>query len=94
MSLENVYEELHAKLRDMISWSNNDQKYYTGREIKDIVTKCIESEKNLGIKIREHNEFYDRYVASEFPLSNNSLYCITKKCVGIGNWVMKCYKKQ
>ena len=94
MNLEEKYELYHTKLQEMVS-NRSCPEYYTGKTIKDTVLKCIEVEKEfLGVANRRYLDFYDKYINSEYPLSDNGLYMLSSKFVGIGDSALMCYKQK
>lgn len=72
----NEYEELDS----MITISKKPWycRYYTGKHIKDVATRCMMSLDKPTHLFRktEIQEFYNNYVVSKYPLSDNKEYCI------------------
>lgn len=95
MNLEEEYKFYDEKLHDMIAGSMYDFRYYKGKVIKETVLKCMETEKKFfGVDNYRYREFYDKYINSKYPLSDNELYRLVSKPVGIGDPVLICYKKK
>ena len=52
------------------------RKFYTGKQIKDIITRCLSDETITGYKRRELVDFANKYIHSKYPLANNTLYSL------------------
>lgn len=81
------YEIAKDKIFSMIVCKD----YYTGKEIKELFETVVKlSKKFYGDTRQDHQNFYDKYVVSKYPLSDNTLYCIKRKSIG----EIVCYKKE
>jgi len=83
----------NAKDRIFNMFTNND--YHSGKEIKELFTDAVKLAQKLYGNVRpDHMDFYNTYVVSEYPLSDNKLYRIKKQHIGIDKREIKAYKKQ
>ena len=87
-----------AELEDMISYGR-ERKYFTGRQIKDIINRCLTDEMTLGSRKKELEAFKESYISCKYPLSNNGLYMLKWKeesssMLKSYNIGLKCYKRK
>ena len=87
------YDEPYKKFKSMISHDRFELNYFTGKEIKEVVAKCIKLEMAILVELAQHCAFYDKYVASEYPLSDDALYSISN-IVRDDKPELICYKKK
>ena len=66
------------------------RKFYTGKQIKDIITRCLSDETITGYKRRELVDFANKYIHSKYPLADNTLYSLSWD--GDDMAELKCYK--
>jgi hypothetical protein len=92
---EKQYKIWHEKMRSMISYDTYTPTYFTGKEIKETMMKCIEIEEALcGTAWSRHREFRKKYIDSERPLSDKGWYCLVLKPVHMDEPVLLCYRKK
>ena len=82
------YEEFES----MVSYGFGlkSRKFYTGKQIKDIITRCLSDETIVGYQRRELVDFDNKYIHSKYPLANNTLYSLFWSGVNMDE--LKCYK--
>ena len=85
-----MYMSAWRELEDMISYGRHTNKYFTGKEIKDIIKKCLEEETYKN-RLRELEAFKETYIC-KYPLNDNGLYKLKwdKETMSI----LKCYKRK
>ena len=65
-------------------------KFYTGKQIKDIITRCLSDETIVGYQRRELVDFANKYIHSKYPLADNTLYSLSWDRDDMNE--LKCYK--
>ena len=78
------YEEFD----DMITYGI--RKYYTGKQIKDIITRCLSDETIVEYQRKELVDFANKYIHSKYPLADNTLYSLSWDRDDMNK--LKCYK--
>ena len=87
-----MYISNYSEFEDMVSYSKYNKKYFTGKQIKDIVQKCLDDETVIGGRRKELNAFTEKYINSKYPLNDNGLYCIF--WIGKNYDELKCCKSK
>ena len=82
------YEEFES----MVSYrfGIKPHKFYTGKQIKDIITRCLSDETIVGYQRRELVDFANKYIHSKYPLADNTLYSLSWDRDDMNE--LKCYK--
>ena len=66
------------------------RKFYTGKQIKDIITRCLSDETVMRNRRKELVDFANKYIHSKYPLADNTLYSLSWS--GDDMDELKCYK--
>ena len=66
------------------------RKYYTGKQIKDIITRCLSDETIVGYQRKKLVDFANKYIHSKYPLADNTLYSLSWDRDDMNE--LKCYK--
>lgn len=84
----------YENARDMIGYMMNGRWHETGKKIKEWFTISIKfGEELFGKNMQTHVDFYNKYVISEYPLSDIKEYCIKLLNRGLFGEIV-AYKKQ
>ena len=83
------YGNCHRKFRSMVLSSQS----FSGKEIKEVVTKCVETEKESLIELSQIHDFYNKYVVSSRPLSDGTTYSISNHVSEDGGLELRCYRR-
>ena len=65
-------------------------KFYTGKQIKDIIIRCLSDETVVRNRRKELVDFANKYIHSKYPLADNTLYSLSWD--GDDMDELKCYK--
>lgn len=82
--------DAYKELESMISYTFKRRQFFTGKQIKDIITRCLNEVTSVDRRVKLVI-FKTKYIDSKYPLSDNTLYSLS--------WTvdmneLKCYKKQ
>lgn len=66
------------------------RKFYTGKQIKDIITHCLSDETIVRNRRKELVDFDNKYIHSKYPLADNTLYSLSWNVDNMDE--LKCYK--
>ena len=82
------YEEFES----MLTYGSHFKcrKFYTGKQIKDIITRCLSDETVVRNRRKELVDFANKYIHSKYPLADNTLYSLSWD--GDDMTELKCYK--
>ena len=77
-----MYLTKNAELNDMITYGSkrNHRKYFTGKQIKDVALACLQEDAGIiccYIRKTELENFVNKYVCCDRPLSNTALYSLS-----------------
>ena len=89
-----MYMSAQAKLNDMISWTKrySGKKWCTGKDIKEAILKCLSEEDSFYFKKNELLRFKERYIDSQYPLSDTKWYSLS--WYGKEMDELRCYKAE
>ena len=87
-----VYKEFESMITYGSYKKGCPRKYYSGKQIKDIIKKCLDDGTIIGNRRSELLAFKEKYMDSKYPISDNNLYSLS----WYGNSMdeLRCYKKQ
>ena len=88
---------IYREFENMISYGSyrygqDIRKYYSGKQIKDIIKKCLDDGTVDGSRRLELITFKEKYMDSKYPISDNNMYSLS--WYGNDMVELRCYKKQ
>ena len=66
------------------------RKFYTGKQIKDAIIRCLSDETIVRNRRKELVDFANKYIHSKYPLADNTLYSLSWDRDDMNE--LKCYK--